>query len=37
MTGIAFEDEFDIEIEDADVDSVTTVGDAVSLISSKLG
>ena len=34
---IAFEDEFDIEIEDEDVDSVNTVGDAVSLISSKLG
>ena len=34
---IAFEDEFDIEIEDVDVDSVNTVGDAVNLISSKLG
>lgn len=34
---IAFEDEFDIEIEDEDVDSVNTVGDAVVLISSKLG
>lgn len=34
---IAFEDEFDIEIEDEDVDSVNTVGDAVTLISSKLG
>ena len=34
---IAFEDEFDIEIEDEDVDSVNTVGDAVNLISSKLG
>ena len=34
---IAFEDEFDIEIADEDVDSVNTVGDAVSLISSKLG
>ena len=34
---IAFEDEFDIEIEDEDVDSVNTVGDAVTLISGKLG
>ncbi len=34
---IAFEDDFDIEIEDEDVDSVNTVGDAVNLISSKLG
>lgn len=34
---IAFEDEFDIEIEDEDVDSVNTVGDAVKLIGSKLG
>jgi acyl carrier protein len=34
---IAFEDEFDIEIEDEDVDTVNTVGDAVSLILSKLG
>jgi acyl carrier protein len=34
---IAFEDEFDIEIEDEDVDLVNTVGDAVNLISSKLG
>ena len=34
---IAFEDEFDIEIEDEDVDAVNTVGDAVNLISSKLG
>jgi acyl carrier protein len=34
---IAFEDEFDIEIEDDDVDSVNKVGDAVNLISSKLG
>lgn len=33
---IAFEDEFDIEIADEDVDSVNTVGDAVNLISSKL-
>ncbi|MCP4040093.1 MAG: acyl carrier protein [bacterium] len=34
---IAFEDEFDIEIEDEDVDLVNTVGDAVTLIASKLG
>ena len=34
---IAFEDEFDIEIEDEDVDSVNLVGDAVRLISTKLG
>ena len=34
---IAFEDEFDIEIADEEVDSVNTVGDAVSLITSKLG
>ncbi len=34
---IAFEDEFDIEIADEDVDSVNTVGDAVNLIVSKLG
>ena len=34
---IAFEDEFDIEIEDEDVDSVNLVGDAVRLISAKLG
>jgi acyl carrier protein len=34
---IAFEDDFDIEIEDEDVDSVNTIGDAVNLIVSKLG
>ena len=34
---IAFEDDFDIEIADEDVDSVNTVGDAVNLIQSKLG
>ena len=33
---IAFEDEFDIEIDDEDVDTVNTVGDAVNLIVSKL-
>ena len=32
---IAFEDEFDIEIADEDVDSVNTVGDAVRLIVEK--
>lgn len=34
---IAFEDDFDIEIDDEDVDSVNTVGDAVTLIQAKLG
>jgi len=34
---IAFEDEFDIEIADEDVDSVNTIGDAVNLILAKLG
>jgi acyl carrier protein len=33
---IAFEDDFDIEIADEDVDSVNTVGDAVNLIVAKL-
>lgn len=33
---IAFEDEFDIEVADEDVDTVNTVGDAVNLIVSKL-
>ena len=33
---LAFEDEFDIEIADEDVDQVNTVGDAVNLISGKL-
>ena len=31
-----FEDEFDIEVEDEDADSVNTVCDAVSLIMEKL-
>lgn len=31
-----FEDEFDIEVEDEDADSVNTVGDAVKLIMAKL-
>ncbi len=34
---IAFEDDFEIEIEDDEVDSVERVGDAVRLILSKLG
>lgn len=33
---LAFEDEFDIEIADQDVDSVETVADCVSLIRQKL-
>jgi acyl carrier protein len=32
---LAFEDEFDIEIPDEDVDSVNTVGDCVQLILDK--
>ena len=32
---LAFEDEFDIEIEDEEVDSVNTVGDCVRLILEK--
>ena len=32
---LAFEDEFDIEIPDEDVDSVNTVGDCVKLIVGK--
>ena len=31
-----FEDEFDIEVEDEDADTVDTVGDAVDLIMAKL-
>lgn len=34
---LAFEDEFDIEIADEDVDAVNSVGDCVELIGSKLG
>ena len=34
---LEFEDSFDIEIADEDVDSVETVGSAVELIQSKLG
>ena len=33
---LAFEDEFDIEIADEDVDEVETVGDCVALIQHKL-
>lgn len=33
---LAFEDEFEIEIADEDVDTVNTVGDAVRLICDKL-
>ena len=33
---LAFEDEFDIEIADEDVDEVATVGDCVELISQKV-
>ncbi len=32
---LAFEDEFDIEIPDEDVDTVNTVGDCVSLVLAK--
>ena len=32
---LAFEDEFDIEIPDEDVDSVNTIGDCVRLIVAK--
>jgi acyl carrier protein len=34
---LAFEDEFDVEIADDDIDEVNTVGDAVRLIRAKLG
>lgn len=34
---LEFEDAFDIEIADEDVDSVETVGNAVELIQGKLG
>jgi acyl carrier protein len=33
---LAFEDEFDIEIADEDVDTVNTIGDCVTLISQKI-
>lgn len=34
---LSFEDEFDIEIADEDIDGVNTVGDAVRLIEAKIG
>ena len=34
---LAFEDEFDIEIPDEDVDAVNTIGDCVGLVLAKLG
>ena len=34
---LAFEDEFEIEVADEDVDAVNSVGDAVRLISGKSG
>ncbi len=34
---LEFEDAFDIEIADDDVDSVETVGNAIALIESKIG
>jgi len=34
---LAFEDAFDIEIEDEDADAVNCVGDAVRLIGEKVG
>ena len=34
---LAFEDEFDVEIADEDVDHVNTVGDCVKLIGEKQG
>jgi acyl carrier protein len=34
---LEFEDAFDIEIDDDDVDKVETVGDAVELIEAKIG
>jgi len=33
---LAFEDEFEIEIADEDVDSVNTIGDCVALIEQKV-
>jgi acyl carrier protein len=33
---LAFEDEFDIEVEDGEADKVNTVGAAVNMIKSKL-
>lgn len=34
---MSLEDEFDLEIEDEEVDSIKTVGDAVEYINNKLG
>ena len=34
---LSFEDEFDIEVEDEDADSVNTIGDAVTLIEGMVG
>ena len=34
---LAFEDDFDIEVEDDDADAIITIGDAVKLICSKIG
>jgi acyl carrier protein len=34
---LQFEDTFDIEVEDDDIDSVETVGDCVTLILAKVG
>ncbi len=33
---LAFEDEFDIEVEDEEADEIWTIGDAVTLIGKKL-
>ncbi len=34
---LAFEDEFDIEVEDEAADEIMTIGDAVKLIKEKVG
>lgn len=34
---IAFEDTFDVEIEDDDADNIRTIGDAVNYIAGKVG
>lgn len=33
---LAFEDEFDIEVEDEAADNITTIGDAIKLINAKI-
>ena len=33
---LAFEDDFDIEVEDDDADAIITIGDAVKLICAKI-